>query len=527
MQKKQLSLLSILWICNLILLITYLIGWQSISFLKSSVLEYNNITSDPFDGAVSPIAYIPDWSKFENTNKARLFESFSIADFIEIPEYDIGLLSDTLQQNTTATLLRYTYPVVYMGSYRGNYIEYNGSHPAVDIRAPIGTPVVSVANGVVVKVKNTDTGDGKYVIIRHDNIDVNGVKETLYSGYEHLSEIIAVEGTKIKRGELLGKVGMTGITTTPHLHFQIDKSTSPFHMYWPYTFQEATDLGLDFFGAINVGLGKENAIRYTINPMDFIKNNRFLGSAPQERNIATIVKQEPLVVSSQIVADTTVPDNGNIITVVPKSENVIIPEVIPQPEEATSRVNISPRFIADTTHIFSDISTDSPFYSSTKYLSEAGVVQGYSDGGFHPNDFVSRWEAILLYDRLFKNNTLYANIDFPFLDILPSDELAPALMRAFKENIVTGSNYFRPNDSLTRGETITLLVRSSGMPIETLKYSLFYDVNINNSHAKYINTFARYLGIPGGNFEPNKSITRGELAKILYAFDQKRKKEGN
>lgn len=100
-------------------------------------------------------------------------------------------------------------------------------------------------------------------------------------------------------------------------------------------------------------------------------------------------------------------------------------------------------------------------------------------------------------------------------------------MRAFKKNIVTSSNYFRPNDSLTRAETITLLMRSSGILIETLQYSLFYDVNINNSHAKYINTFARYLGIPGGNFEPNKSITRGELAKILYVFDQKRRKEGN
>jgi hypothetical protein len=100
-------------------------------------------------------------------------------------------------------------------------------------------------------------------------------------------------------------------------------------------------------------------------------------------------------------------------------------------------------------------------------------------------------------------------------------------MRAFIRHIVTGSNYFRPNDSLTRAETITLLVRSSGISIEALSHSLFEDVNINNSHAKYINTFARYLGIPGGNFEPNKSITRGELAKILYIFDQKRKKESN
>jgi len=38
-------------------------------FLKSSILEYNTIVSDPFDGAISPIAYVPDWSKVENTNK--------------------------------------------------------------------------------------------------------------------------------------------------------------------------------------------------------------------------------------------------------------------------------------------------------------------------------------------------------------------------------------------------------------------------------------------------------------------------
>lgn len=177
--------------------------------MKSSILEYDNIASDPFDGAVSPVAYVPDWSKSENMNKSRLYDSFSISDFINIPEYNIELLSDTLQKTTAANILRYEYPV-YMGSYRGNYTEYDGSHPAVDIRAPIGTPVVSIANGVVVKVKNTETGDGKYVIIRHDNVDINGIKETLYSGYEHLSEIIAVEGTKIKRGEVLGKVGMTG-----------------------------------------------------------------------------------------------------------------------------------------------------------------------------------------------------------------------------------------------------------------------------------------------------------------------------
>jgi murein DD-endopeptidase MepM/ murein hydrolase activator NlpD len=66
---------------------------------------------------------------------------------------------------------------------------------------------------------------------------------------------------------------MTGITTTPHLHFQIDKSTAAYHPYWPYSFSEASKLGLDFFTAVNVGLGKENAIAYTVHPLDFVQNN--------------------------------------------------------------------------------------------------------------------------------------------------------------------------------------------------------------------------------------------------------------
>lgn len=199
LMNNKYSLLQLLWLFNLALFLSYSIGIPGLSLFKSSVMEYNNITSDPFDGAVSPISYVPDWMKSRNTNKSLFFKDFAITEFIEIPEYDIHKLSNDTQKNSVSILTRYTYPVVYMGSYRGNYIEYDGSHGAVDIRAPIGTPVLAIANGVVVRVKDVETGDGKYVVVRHDNIDIDGQKETLYSAYEHLSEIIAIEGTKIKR----------------------------------------------------------------------------------------------------------------------------------------------------------------------------------------------------------------------------------------------------------------------------------------------------------------------------------------
>ena len=315
-------------------------------------------------------------------------------------------------------------------------------------------------------------------------------------------------------------------------------------MYWPYSFREAADLGLDFFGAINVGLGKENTIRYTVHPMDFIKNNRFLGSAPEEVSIAVETKKDPIVLSSEIVADASVPNSEHIVSPIaiaeiipPVSntiENVSVEEtpiettIIAQPEPTVSAqtevvateptiltpekiVEITdtlPSFIPDSERIFSDIPKNSPFYSATKYLFEAGVTHGYEDGGFYPDDWISRSETILLYDRLFKNDETTANISLPFVDILSSSELGQALKKAFARKIVAKNNRFRPNDSLTRAEAITLLIRTSGIPLATEKFSLFKDIKANNSHRVYINTFAKYLGLKGQNFEPNKAITR-------------------
>jgi murein DD-endopeptidase MepM/ murein hydrolase activator NlpD len=69
---------------------------------------------------------------------------------------------------------------------------------------------------------------------------------------------------------MLGRVGITGITTTPHLHLQIDTADAPFHPYWPFTSADSRNAGLGFFESVNAGLGRDNALKYTINPMTFI-----------------------------------------------------------------------------------------------------------------------------------------------------------------------------------------------------------------------------------------------------------------
>ncbi|MEZ4734539.1 MAG: peptidoglycan DD-metalloendopeptidase family protein [Caldilineaceae bacterium] len=90
---------------------------------------------------------------------------------------------------------------------------YRYDHRALDIAAPAGTPVAAADRGVVLRAGWNAQGYGLFVIIDH-NIDY----VTLYA---HLSEILVEEGQVIAQGEIVGKVGSTGNSTGPHLHFEI------------------------------------------------------------------------------------------------------------------------------------------------------------------------------------------------------------------------------------------------------------------------------------------------------------------
>lgn len=101
--------------------------------------------------------------------------------------------------------------------YRENPFNGRGveTHSGLDIRAPMGAVVKSMAKGTV-SFAGRKGGYGNCIIIKH----IDGY-ETLYG---HLSKIAVKRGQKIDVGEYIGNVGSTGRSTGPHLHYEVLKN---------------------------------------------------------------------------------------------------------------------------------------------------------------------------------------------------------------------------------------------------------------------------------------------------------------
>lgn len=100
-------------------------------------------------------------------------------------------------------------------------------HPGIDFSAPIGTPIYATADGVVDKVNVSFSGYGKVIEIDHGF----GYR----TRYAHMHGFAVSKNQKIKRGELVGYVGNTGLSTAPHLHYEVfinGRHVNPVHYFF-------------------------------------------------------------------------------------------------------------------------------------------------------------------------------------------------------------------------------------------------------------------------------------------------------
>lgn len=91
-------------------------------------------------------------------------------------------------------------------------------HRGVDFKAPLGTPILATADGIV-ETAQEEKAYGLKVVLRHD-----GQYQSLYA---HLSEIKVKAGESVTKGTVIGLVGSSGVSSGPHLHYEILKNGRP------------------------------------------------------------------------------------------------------------------------------------------------------------------------------------------------------------------------------------------------------------------------------------------------------------
>ncbi|MCK9269081.1 MAG: M23 family metallopeptidase [Bacteroidales bacterium] len=92
-------------------------------------------------------------------------------------------------------------------------------HEGVDFSAPVGTDIYATGDGVVVDINLSKRGYGNNVKIDHGF--------GYHTFYAHCSKILVKRGQQIKRGQIIAKVGNTGKSTAPHLHYEVHKNNRP------------------------------------------------------------------------------------------------------------------------------------------------------------------------------------------------------------------------------------------------------------------------------------------------------------
>jgi hypothetical protein len=321
----SLGILGILFVALLSLL------GQSRMF-KSSLLEVSN----PFDGTIYPVEYAPNYLTWKGSVKTDRYETIDSKDLVPVPDYFLALENGDSDEIKNAKLI---YPVVYLGNYKNDHREDAGSHLAIDIRLPVGTPVRSIANGVVVKVDLISSGFGHHTCIRHNNVpsvEDESKTDSYVSCYNHMETISVQNGDFVFRGQKIGTSGNTGTSTTPHLHFQIDKASAPWYPYWPFSTADALKASLSFFDAVSSGLGRDKAKEFTIHPFQWIakyENNETRSSSFVATTDDDIVQNTPKLAKFSLSAQessftekttltiTAYDQNGKVFTAYTPSTN--------------------------------------------------------------------------------------------------------------------------------------------------------------------------------------------------------------
>ena len=125
-------------------------------------------------------------------------------------------------------------------------------HEGIDLTAPRGTPIYATADGRILQAGYRAGGFGKKILLDHGY----GYR-TLYG---HCEEVMVKTGQEVKRGEVIGIVGSTGLSRSPHLHYEVHVNGRPVDPINYY----ANDLSADEYDRM-IGMLSEANPSFDIN----------------------------------------------------------------------------------------------------------------------------------------------------------------------------------------------------------------------------------------------------------------------
>lgn len=600
--------------------------------LRASILGFPE--HEAFDGTVYPVKKTPDWVHMTDHDRTLDYSDINPELLQNIPYYDPDVLAQSTDglswgnaEHNKIRNTKVTYSVPYMGNYKLDGKEYAGSHAAVDIKIPMYTPIHVIANGTVVKTSSQSNGFGYHIVVRHNNFpsanDPN-VREVYYSSYSHLSSIFVQEGQVVKKDQQIALSGNTGTSTAPHLHFQIDNESAPWHPFWPFDWKDQREAGLSFFEAVNAGLGREKALATTIHPMKYVQKylNGFTNVASETSTassavVASAVEPEPVKtpVVNNIVAESAVstevestpevaPNESSIKAVVATEtpekderqyERIFKLELTVESEYdellggkfrislrdqdgfpyldglktnitiASSKNNFeadiptitkddfdaSGNYVGDLKNfnigkdkliasynstsmysdwftikgnsegesVFKDVPATHKYAEAINYLSAEGVVGGYPDGTFKPDNTVSRVEALKFIYEGIKEAVNPGGT--PFSDVSESEWYSKYIYTAYSQGVVGGypDGSFKPAKIVNKAEFYKILFNGMGVDVSpVVEVQPFMDVPTDAWFAPYV-SYAKELGIIDlsiVNLSADRGMTRGEVADAIF-----------
>ena len=173
---------------------------------------------------------------------------------------------------------------------------------------------------------------------------------------------------------------------------------------------------------------------------------------------------------------------------------------------------------------FSDVHPSDYFYTPVHDLAIAGVISGYGDCTYRPYNNITRGQAAKIV-VLGSGRPINTTGGPHFNDVPTSHPFYAYIETAYNAGVISGygDGSFKPQNNVTRGQFSKMNVLAFSFPINTTGGPHFTDVPTNNAFYQFIET-AYNLGLISGysdhTFRPNTDITRGQAAKIVYQARQ-------